>query len=100
MSTAKGRTNGHFSLASYRAQATGDPFVFDVDDDKTITIPRPTGDQMFKAEEAMRTGLSRKVIEALCGDVASELLKILGTEDAGVMKQLGDDMASHFGLGE
>lgn len=104
MSNAKAPGNGHFSLASYRADAAkkGDKkgeFVLDVDTDKAISIPRPTGDQMFEAEEAMRSGNSKNVLQALCGDQADEIIDLLGPEDATVLAAFGTDLQKHFEIG-
>lgn len=98
-------TNGHYSLAAYRAEAAkrGDEkgaYVLDVDVDTTLSIERPTGDQMFAAEEAMRSGSSKDVLVALCGDQADEVLKLVGAEDAFVLRKFGEDVQKHFGLGE
>jgi hypothetical protein len=93
----KGRPN---SLARYRAEVKGEPFTLWLDDDKTLVIPRPTGDQMLDAEEAVHRGTSRDVIRALCGDQADELLEVLGDEDAAVLRAVATDLQESFGLGE
>lgn len=105
MSNAQKAANGGFSLARYRAEAAkvGDKkgdFVLDVDVDNQIRVPRPTGDQILNAEEALRNGTSRDLIKALCGDVADDILEVVGPEDALVLRKLGEDMQSWFGLGE
>lgn len=105
MSNAVKPGNGHFSLASYRAEAAkkGDKkgdFVLDVDTDRSISIPRPTGDQMFAAEEAMRNGSSKDVLEALCGEQAQEVIDLLGPEDGSILTAFGKDLQKHFGIGE
>ena len=87
------------SLDRYRAEAKGEPFVLWLDDDKKIEIPRPTGDQMFEAEEAYQSGTSKDVIIAFCGDQADALLDAVGKEDAAVMMAIAKDMQEHFGLG-
>lgn len=91
---AKGKPN---SLARYRAEAKGEPFVLWIDDDEKLEVPRPTGDVMFELEEA-RT--SKEVIGLLAGDQADRLIEVLGAEDFAVMKAVSDDMREHFGLGE
>lgn len=100
MSNAKQARNKPFSLDRYRAEVKGEPFVFWVDDDHSIKVPRPSGDQLLEAEEAMRGGTSRGAIEALCGPVADELLDVIGREDAYILKAVFRDMQEHFGLGE
>ena len=88
-----------FSLDRYRSEAKGDPFELWLDESKSLTVQRPTGDQMFAAEEAFRSGTSRQALEALCGDQADEVLTVLGAEDAAVMRAVVEDMQEHFGLG-
>lgn len=97
MSNTRSRADGHRSLARYRAEAKGDPFVLEVDDSTTITIPRPSGGVLMDVEEA---GSSRKIIELLAGDQAAALLEICETEDFSVMQGIAADMMGHFGLGE
>ncbi|HEY9369596.1 hypothetical protein [Streptomyces sp.] len=87
------------SLARYRSEVKGDPFVLWLDDDEKIEIPRPTGDQMFEAEEAFNSGTSRDVIGAFCGDQADAFLEVVGKEDAAVVMKIAEDMREHFGLG-
>ncbi|MGH3475291.1 MAG: hypothetical protein ACRDQD_00475 [Nocardioidaceae bacterium] len=87
------------SLARYRNEVKGEPFVLWIDDDEKIEIARPTGDQMFEAEEAFNTGTSKDVITAFCGDQADALLEVIGKEDAAVVAAIAKDMQEHFGLG-
>lgn len=99
MSNGKKRGDGHFSLADYKKKVQGDPFVFDISTDESITINRPSGDQVLDAEAAMRDGDSREVIRALCGDVAADVLAVVGPLDAAVLKSFSTDLQEHFGLG-
>ncbi|HEY9374537.1 hypothetical protein [Streptomyces sp.] len=87
------------SLDRYRSEVKGDPFVLWIDDDEKIEIPRPTGDQMFEAEEAVRSGTSKDVIIAICGEQADALLDAIGKEDHAVGQAIAEDMREHFGLG-
>jgi hypothetical protein len=96
VSNAQGRTSGSFSLKEYRdkAKKTADkagPFVLDVDTDTSITIPRPTANQMFDAEAAIQRGDSRSMIVAICGDL---------DEDFKVMAAFGEDLTKHFEIGQ
>lgn len=86
-----------YSLQQYRSEATGEPFVLQVDDDHTITVPRPTTDVVLDIEEATT---SRQILTLLCGDVAEEFFKAIGSEDAVVLNAISKDMKKHFGLGE
>ena len=97
MSNTRKPTAKPFSLDRYRAEVKGEPFVLWVDDETKIEVQRPTGDQIFAAEEA-RT--SKAGLRAMCGGQADELLDVLGTEDAAVMSAVLEDMRQHFGLGE
>jgi hypothetical protein len=105
VSNAQGRTSGSFSLKEYRdkAKKTADkagPFVLDVDTDTSITIPRPTANQMFDAEAAIQRGDSRSMIVAICGDLADDVLEVLGDEDFKVMAAFGEDLTKHFEIGQ
>lgn len=101
MSNAKRPQGKQNSLARYRSEVKGDPFVLWLDDDETITIPRPTGDQMFEAEEAFRAGTSKDVIRAFCGpDLSGPFLDAVGKEDASVVMKIAEDMQKKFNLGE
>lgn len=97
MSNARKPQGKPNSLARYRAEATGEPFVLWLDDDKNIEIPRPKGKAMLAVEEATS---SREVITLLAGDQADELLAIFEDEDFAVMQAVSKDMQEHFGLGE
>lgn len=105
MSNAQRKTSGSFSLKDYQAKAkkvadkTG-PFVLDVDTDTSITIPRPSANQMFEAEAAIQRGDSRGLIVAICGDLAVDVLDIFGDEDFKVMGAFGADLQEHFEIGQ
>lgn len=91
------REKDEYSLEKYVRDAKGTPFVLRVSADRTIEVPRPTGDQMMEVETA-RT--SKEIIEVLCGEQADEILELVGPKDFAVMAKLGEDMQEHFGLGE
>lgn len=101
-----GRTGtGAYSLARYRAEATGAPFVLEVDDDHVIEIPRPTGDRMMAlAEKYANTADTppdpREQLKDLLGDTYDEVMAVLGGEDFGVLLLFLRDLAEHFNLGE
>lgn len=84
------------SLARYRSEAKGEPFVLWLDDDKKIEIARPSGDVLMDVEQATS---SREILTLLCGDQADEFFAAVGKEDFAVMKAIGDDIQEHFGLG-
>lgn len=97
MSNGKSPANGHYSLAKYRAEAKGEPFHLDVDEDTTITVLRPTGDVLMDVEEATS---SRQIIKLLAGKQSDALLSAIGPEDYTVLQGVAEDMQKHFGLGE
>ena len=99
MSNRPKTTGKPYSIDRYRAEAKGEPFVIWLDEDKSIEIARPTGDQMFAAETAQNVGTSRDVLVAICGDKAEEFLAALGPEDAAVLMAVTKDMQEHFGMG-
>lgn len=99
MGNARKPTGKPNSLARYREEAKGDPFVLWLDDDEKIEIPRPSADQMFEAEESFYAGATRAGLRAFCGDQAEAFLDAIGKEDAAVMMQIAKDMQEHFGLG-
>jgi len=100
VSNTQTKTNAHFSFEKARAEAKGEPFVIDVNPETQITIARPTADQIFEVEEAMRRSDSRGILRAFCGDTADQFLALVGPEDAGVLKAVSEAMQKHFGLGE
>lgn len=97
MSNARKPSGKEFSLARYRKEATGEPFVLWLDDDTSIEVPRPTGAVLMDVEEATS---SREIIERLCGDKAKEFLAAVSDEDFEVLRAVSQDMQQHFGLGE
>lgn len=88
------------SLEHYRAKVKGEPFVLPIDEEKSIVIQRPTGDQVFDAEDALRNGNSREFLRAVAGDVGDELLEVISGEDFKVVQAISTDIQKHFGLGE
>lgn len=88
------------SLAHYRDKVKGEPFVLPIDEETSITIQRPTGDQVFDAEDALREGNSRGFLEAIAGDQAEALLEAVLNEDFKVVQAISVDIQKHFGLGE
>lgn len=102
MSNTQAPRNQPHSLAAYRAAAEkkaakSGAFVFWVDDDTKLEIPRPTGATMLAVEEATS---SRQIITLLAGEHADALLEIFEGEDFDVMQSVSGDMQRHFGLGQ
>jgi hypothetical protein len=105
VSNAQRRTSGSFSLKEYRdkAKKTADktgPFVLEVDTDTSITIPRPSSTQIFDAELARNRGDSRSMLQAICGEQAEDVLELFAAEDFKAMQAFGDDLTTHFEIGQ
>lgn len=97
MSNTKRATNGSYSLKKYRAEAKGEPFVLDVDENSSITIPWPTVETTLAVQDAES---EREGLEALCGEQAKKILDLVGDDNYLVLQGLVNDMLKHFGLGE
>lgn len=100
MSNTQKPKGENYSVAKYRAEAKGEPFVLELDNDESLTIPRPSGEQMMDAEEAIALGSSRAILEAICGEKTDALLEAVGSEDYKVLRAVSNDIAKHFSLGE
>lgn len=93
-------SNKPFSLANYAAEAQGKPLEFWVDDDTMLNIERPTGDTMFKAEEAQRQGDTKALLRALCGkESAEQLIDLFSPLPADALRNFVTDLAEKLGLG-
>lgn len=96
------------SLAKYRQDAGGEPFPFEVDDDRVIDIPRPTGKTLMDLAEKY-AGLDpnnligvdpREQFQDLLGETYEEIMPILEAEDFKVMVLFMKDLIEYFDLGE
>lgn len=86
---------------SYVKEAQQPPFVLEVDDETTITIEAPTGDQVIEGERLYREGGSLvDSLRAVCGDSADDVIALVRQAPAGAMNQLMIDLMDHFGMAE
>lgn len=93
---ASSNPKAHGRLAQYRAEATKGPFVLELDDDNTLTIPAPNGNVLLQMDTIFTTdGILRK----LAGDHYDAVLEAVGGEDGAVLIALMKDMQRHWGLG-
>jgi hypothetical protein len=99
MSNTQTKTAAGFDFQKAVKEAGSDPFPINVDVDTQILIPPPTTDQLFEMAGAERNGDPRGILSALCGDMAKEVLDLLGPVNAQVTKSLSEAMQKHFGLG-
>lgn len=99
MSNTPKATNKPFSLANYASEAQGKPVEFWVDDDTMIPIDRPTGDQMFAAEAAMRSNDSKAIIKAMCGaETGQQLIDMFGPLPAKALRDFTAELTERLGL--
>ena len=85
------------SLDQYRKEANISPFVLEVDDNKSITVQPPTGDDIL---ELTNVSIDDAVglLQGLCGDSYDEVMEVLGKEPAPVLFAVIMDMMKHFGI--
>ena len=99
MSNAQKAKGKPFSLANYASEAQEKPVEFWVDDDTMLTIERPTGEQMFEVEAAMRSNDSKAILKALCGkDVGQQLIDMFGPLPAKALRDFTGDLQERLGL--
>ena len=85
-----------YSMARYRAEATKGPFVLELDEGKTLTIPAPTGNGLLDLDGVFTTST---YLQKLAGDQYDALLEAIGEEDGGILAEIVRDMQRHWGLG-
>jgi hypothetical protein len=85
------------SLADYAAEARRDPFVLDLGNGQTVSIPQPTWSQIEQIGDTAVT--TADVLRLLAGDVYPQLQVALADVPAPVVDKLLADMRVQFGLG-
>ncbi len=81
-----------YRFDQYRQEAQIDPFVLEVDDERSITIPAPTTDALLRLEEA---GGTREKLTLLCGQAGPEVMDLLNDQPMHVMIAFLRDLAAH-----
>lgn len=100
MSNTPKPTSKPFSLADYASEAEGKPVEFWVDDDTMLSIARPTGQQMFDAEAAMRMGDSKAILHAVCGEEYGDtIVEKFAPLPATALRRFVADLTEKLGLG-
>ncbi len=94
--SAPKRKDGGFSLVKAKAEARGEPFPIDLDDQTTVLVPRPTGGTLFDVEEATT---AREVLTLMCGEHARAVFAALDDADFEVVGELAEAIKKHFSLG-
>jgi hypothetical protein len=85
---------------SYVKEAAQPPFVIVVDDETSITVNAPTGDQIIEGEAMFRADASASdALKVVCGDAADAVLELCRPAPAGAMNQLLTDIMEHFNFG-
>jgi hypothetical protein len=84
-----------YKFNRYKTEAKADPFVLELDDNLTISIPPPDGDTVLEIEESRS---SRRTLELLCDEHYEQVYDLIRHEPASVLNALVADMVDHFGL--
>lgn len=82
----------------YVAEADHPDFEIPVDDERTIHIKAPTGEQVFAAGKAQADGDAESMLRLACGDAADEVLELVKAAPYGAMTALAGDIMRHFGF--
>lgn len=86
-----------YSLTKYRAEATREPFVLELDEGSTLTIPQPSVDEILDITGMVNV---RAQLKILAKDQYDDLIKHIGDLPGGLVKPLVRDILDHYGLGE
>ncbi|MBP2341124.1 hypothetical protein JOF41_007378 [Saccharothrix coeruleofusca] len=84
-----------YRFDQYREDAAIEPYVLEVDEQRSITIPAPSTDTILKLEE---TSSTRERLMLLCGEHADEVFGLLKDESMHVMVRFVMDLAKHYGV--
>lgn len=80
----------------YVKEASRPPFELRISDDETITITNPTGAQMHRIAEGMRSNDSDVTLMGLCGDSYERVAELLADAPYAATTALTDDLLDHF----
>lgn len=84
-----------YKFDRYVKDAKAEPFVLQISDDETIEIAAPDGETMIEIEESAS---SRRTLELLTDKHFDRVWDLVRHAPVGVLNQLANDMADHFGL--
>jgi hypothetical protein len=82
----------------YLKEASRPPFELRVSDEETITITNPTGAQMHRIAEGMRSEDTDVTLMGLCGDQYERVIELLSDAPYEVTTSLTEDLLDHFGF--
>ena len=85
---------------SYVREAHVEPFVLEVDENKTISVENPTGVQTLRISQGLRAGDAEVILMGLTGDAYQEVRNLLGGAGHKAMASLIEDLMEHFGFYE
>ena len=102
MSNTRKPSQPTYSVAKYRALASGKPFVLEREDGSLMEIPRPDTETMFELEDMQRLGTasSRTLLERMCGEVGDEVVEMVKGWPIEATNQFVSDLQESFGMGE
>lgn len=84
----------------YTEEARVAPFELQVSADETITIECPSGAQLMRITQGLRSGDLELIIINLCGDAWPKIQALLGTASHKALPNLVEDLMTHFDLYE
>ena len=84
----------------YAREAEVPPFVLRVSEDEKIEVQNPTGVQIMRLGQGLRTGDMELMLIALTGDAHTQVMGLLGKVGHKALPKLIEDLMDHFGLYE
>jgi hypothetical protein len=88
-----------YKLDKYIAEAEVEPFILEVDEERSITITYPTGEVIAQLTETPAHE-TRRIVQLLCGDQFEEVWKVIGPLPSSVLLDVATDIVKHFRIGQ
>lgn len=85
---------------TYAAEAQVPDFVIETGTGDDVRIVNPTGVQILRVSQGMRSGDLDLVLLGLTGDAYDKIMALLGTTGHKAFPKLVEDLMDHFGLYE
>jgi hypothetical protein len=84
---------------AYVTEAAIPDFELPVDDEQTIRVKAPTGEQVLAAARAQANGEDpEQLLRLMCGDAADDVLNLVMGAPYPVLSALAEDIMRHFGF--
>jgi hypothetical protein len=88
-----------YKLDKYIAEAEVEPFILEVDEERSITITYPTGETLAQLTETPDHE-TRRIMKLLCGDQFEEMWDVISQLPASVLMEIGTEIVKHFRIGQ